>query len=409
MSGTNPGGDGPGCTHRAVRARFTLSQIFARFGALFRRRHGVSPQQARVMGAISKCRTSALGGHIYSCSHCDYVIPAYNSCRDRHCPNCQGAAQYRWIKAQEDRILNTHYFHVVFTLPAELRQLAAKNPKVIYPLLMRSSAQALISMGNDPKRLGALIGVTAVLHTWSRTLAYHPHVHCIVTGGGLSPADQGWRATHRRMLFPLRPLQALFRGKFLAGLRAEEKAGRITLSSSGSCGSSLVSAMYQVRWHVYAKAPFGGPAQVFRYLGAYTHRVGLANSRIREVTEAGITFTTRGEHTTKLKPAEFIRRFLMHVLPRGFVKIRHFGLLASIHARTKHAQAASCLGVVHASMPTPRDAEHPLDEGADDDSSLTSALSGRIIIELAAGRVIRCPRCGVGVLRIQEGGLDPPM
>ena len=334
------------------RTRFDVGEIFARFGARFRAEHALSTEQARVMTAMARCRTAALGGHVHECVDCGLVLPAYNSCRNRHCPKCQGAAQYRWVESRKEQLLNTGYFHVVFTLPAELRPLASRNRRAFYARLMRSAAQSRLTMGLDTKRLGGLVGVTAVLHTWSRTLAYHPHVHCIVTGGGLAPED-----------------------------------GR---------GAAPV---------VYAKAPFGGPIHVFRYLGAYTHRVGLANSRLCAVTEDAVTFRTRGENTTTLSTMEFIRRFLQHVLPRGFVKIRHYGLAASANVQTKHAAAMLCLGAL-----PELERERHADKAENDPPELPEGqLPAAVFVVLLAAGQTPCPRCSKGRLQVRgAGGPDPP-
>ena len=393
-TGRPPGGGG--------RTRLDVGEIFARFGQRFREQCRPSALQAKVMGAIAKCRTAALGGHSYACDTCGYMESSYNSCRNRHCPKCQKGAQYRWVEAQQKRLLNTHYFHVVFTLPAELRPLAASKPELVYALLMRSAAESLLAMGLDPRHLGGLVGITAVLHTWSRALSFHPHVHCIVTGGGLSPVEGRWRAARQDRLFPIRPLQALFRGKFLAGIKHASDKGQLKL---GPHRSHLLGTLYRTRWHVYVKAPFAGVSQVFRYLGAYTHRVGIANSRLREVSEDKITFVTRGEHTVTLRPVEFIRRFLLHTLPKGFVKIRHYGLFASAHASSKHARAAECLGPVPSC-----DDDYTEEDQQDQEATEPSVLaSGPAVIMLAILGRFPCPQCASGLLvRLDGGGPDPP-
>lgn len=384
------------------RTHFDVGEIFARFGEAFREHHRLSPDQARVMRAIERCRTEALGGHRIACTNCGFAIQAYNSCRNRHCPKCQGSAQYRWIEARKEKLLSTSYFHVVFTLPAELRSIARRNPSCVFDLLFKSAARVLLELGQDERRLGGHLGVTAVLHTWSRTLAFHPHVHCIVTGGGLSADGRQWRAVRRRYLFPVRVMAALFRGKFLAGLTRAQEAGGLDLGNDVGGFGQLVSVLHKMRWVVYAKQPFGGPAHVFHYLGQYTHRVGLANSRIRAVADNGITFITRGDRTVTLAPVEFIRRFMMHVLPTGFVKIRHYGLSASTHARTKLAQAQAILG------PLP-DVDANRREDDDDRKKNVDEVDVRdIITRVLIGDDVACPTCEVGRLRVHERSTGPP-
>ena len=389
--------------HPGGRTPHDVGEIFTRFGSRFRERHRLSIEQARAMRAIESCRTDALGGHRVACNNCEFAIQAYNSCRNRHCPKCMGSAQYRWIEARKERILNTPYFHIVFTLPEELRPIARRNPDLIFDLLFKSAAQTLLELGRDKKRLGGLLGLTAVLHTWSRTLAFHPHVHCIVTAGGLSPDEQRWRPARRSYLFPVRVMGALFRGKFLAGLTRSNEHECLDLGSDSTSFSQLVSVLRKVRWVVYAKQPFGGPAQVFQYLGQYTHRVGIANSRIRAVTDHGITFTTRGESTVTLDPIEFIRRFLMHVLPRGFVKIRHYGLCASVNARTKMAEAQTILG---STVDTQAGAAQDVPKERSDDGIDVDVRE--ILIRVFMTDHVPCPRCQVGKLELQECATGPP-
>lgn len=286
------------------------------------------------MRAIETCRTPLLGGHLDVCDQCGHSRPAYNSCRNRHCPKCEALREARWIEERMARLLPSHYFHVVFTLPAELRPLALRNRKLIFSLLFRSASRTLLALGLDPRRLGARLGVTAVLHTWTRDLQFHPHLHCIVTGGGLDPDRDRWVRGRRRHLFPVRVLSQLFRGKFLAALAREYAKGHLDLC--GSCAdlanprafARLRRRLYRLDWIVFAKRPFAGAKQVFRYLGRYTHRVGLSNHRLRAIDDAQVRFATKHGRSVTLTPEEFIRRFLLHVLPRGFVKIRHFGLFA---------------------------------------------------------------------------------
>jgi hypothetical protein len=374
------------------RTDLDLGLIFRTHGEAFRAHSSLSQQQLRVMQSIERCRTAALGGHLYACTRedCDFVVPAYNSCRDRHCPKCQGKAQFEWIDARKERLLNSSYFHVVFTLPSELRTIAYKNPKAIYDLLLSSAAGTLIDLGRDEKRLGGLIGVTAILHTWTRTLAYHPHAHCIVTGGGLAPEGGRWISVTRDFLFPVKVMGALFRGKFLAGLKKLNETRAVVVNDEASF-SALIDTLYKASWVVYAKRPFGGPSQVFSYLGRYTHRVGIANSRLRSIDDKEVTFDTKNGQTASLAPFEFIRRFLQHVLPPGFVKIRHYGLHASVHSKTKLAEAQALLG--------PLPDLHPDRVEPQIGDSTPRDDTEAILLLLLDGVEVICPRCGRGHLR----------
>lgn len=298
------------------------------------------------MRAIEVCRTKALGGHVDVCDACTFARPAYNSCRNRHCPKCQALTQAAWIEKRMEHVLPTHYFHVVFTLPHELGPLARWNRKIVFDLLFSAAASTLLQLGKDGQRLGGLLGVTAVLHTWTRDLRFHPHVHCIVTGGGLAPDGGGWIRSRQKYLFPVRVLSDLFRGKFLDGLTRCYDDGKLDLGSSvcvpladRKVFSHLKDTLYRKGWVVYAKRPFAGPEQVFKYLGRYTHRVGISNHRLISFDEHGVCFRTKDGKQVVVSAQEFIRRFLLHVLPDGFVKIRHYGLLASGNVRTKLVDA----------------------------------------------------------------------
>lgn len=381
-----------------------LGAIFRAHGDAFRDQFSLTPPRLRVMRAIERCRTAALGGHIYRCTHndCDFVVPAYNSCRNRHCPKCQGKEQFEWIEARKERLLNSSYFHVVFTLPSELRSVAQKSPEAIYSLLLSSAAGTLIELGRDEKRLGALIGVTAILHTWTRTLAYHPHAHCIVTAGGLAPEGGRWISINRDFLFPVKVMGALFRGKFLDGLKKMHDTKNRVEEDDAAFGA-LNDALYKASWVVYAKRPFGGPSQVFSYLGRYTHRVGIANSRLRSIDDEQITFDTKDGQTITLSPFEFIGRFLQHVLPPGFVKIRHYGLHASVHAKTKLSEAQALLGPLP-DLHSDRDRVEPEKMGDSTPRNDTET----ILRLLRDGVQVVCPRCRHGYLHPIPGGPDPP-
>ena len=302
------------------------------------------------MRAIEVCRTHVLGGHADVCDGCGFTRPAYNSCRNRHCPKCQALTQAAWIERRMQHVLATHHFHVVFTLPHELQPIALRNRKLIFDFLFSAASRTLLALGNDEQRLGAQLGVTAVLHTWTRDLRFHPHVHCIVTGGGL--AGDRWISSRQKYLFPARVLSSLFRGKFLDRLSRAYKRGELDLG--GACAAlvgrkafgELKDTLYRKDWVVYAKRPFAGPEQVFKYLGQYTHRVGISNHRLISFDERGVSFRTKNGKQVTVSPDEFIRRFLLHVLPDGFVKIRHYGLLASSNLRTKLVAARRHLEAV---------------------------------------------------------------
>jgi hypothetical protein len=314
-----------------------VADIFRAYGEAYRQRHALTPEQREVMWAIENCRTAVLGGHLDVCDACGYQRPSYNSCRNRHCPKCQSLAQAEWLEQRQQHILPTHYFHVVFTLPHELHPLFRKNQKLLYNLLFQAVSKTLLQFGRN--RLQAQIGFTAVLHTWTRDLRYHPHLHCIVTGGGLALSDNGWVATSRRYLFPVKALAALFRGKFLSALQRAYDQNLLQLDGCDFADRVRFrrwkDKLYSKPWVVYSKRPFGGPREVFNYLGRYTHRVGLSNRRLVRLDEQGVCFTTKNGKTTTLAPERFIARFLLHVLPKGFVKIRHYGLMASSHLTTQ--------------------------------------------------------------------------
>jgi hypothetical protein len=308
----------------------------------------VSGEQVQVINAIENCRTSALGGHVEVCARCDHAEIAYNSCRNRHCPKCQCLAQARWLDGRKARILPVPYFHVVFTLPAELRNVARRNRRLIYGLLFEAASATLLELGRDPKRLDGTLGLTAVLHTWT-----HPHLHCVVTGGALAADESRWVPSDGTYLFPVQVMSRLFRGKFTAGLEAAWQDGRLQLEDEDPVTfARLRGALFAREWVVYAKRPFAGPQQVFTYLGLYTHRVGISNHRILEVTPNLVRIATKNGGQASMEPREFIRRFLQHVLPHRFVKIRHYGLMASVCVTTKLATAARLLEVTGVSSPS---------------------------------------------------------
>jgi hypothetical protein len=334
---------------------------------------------------------------------CGFVDkPSYNSCRNRHCPKCQSLAQFRWIDKRMERMLPTHSFHVVFTLPRELRRLALANREVLFDILFACAADTLLALGRDGKYLGADLGVTAVLHTWTRDLRFHPHAHCIVTGGGLSRDGGRWIAARPDYLFPVRRLGKMFRDRVLAALHRARELGKLrfvgpaeSLADRERWGN-LLDKLNKKRWIVYCKPPFGDRDQAFRYLGQYTHRVGLSNQRLDSLDEHGVTFRTRGAERVTVTPDEFLRRFVLHVLPKGFVKIRHYGLFAPGNVGIKLAAARALLCAV-----TPA-AEAESARAPRDFRDLLLALTG---IDLR-----RCPRCGaLAVVRLPLDDGRPPL
>lgn len=306
-----------------------------------RYRSWLSFQQLSVLKAIRCCRTSALGGHIDACPRCDERAISYNSCRNRHCPKCQAQARQRWLAAREQEVLDTPYFHVVFTLPHALQRLCERNPKVLYNLLFHASAQTLLEVAANPKHLGAKIGFLSILHTWGQNLTTHPHVHCVIPGGGLSLDRERWVSPKYAFFLPVKALNRVFRGKFVDGLRRAYKHDKLqlggsleTLKEPKNFGAFL-RILFRKKWVVYAKPAFGGASQVLRYLGRYTHRVAISNHRLLAFDGERVTFRWKDyangnrQRTMTLSAAEFLRRFVQHVLPRGFVRIRQFGLLAN--------------------------------------------------------------------------------
>jgi hypothetical protein len=367
------------------RPRIEVADIFRSHGEVYRQTHVLSWAQRAAMRAIEVCRTAQLGGHVDVCGACAFARPAYNSCRNRHCPKCQALAQAAWVEKRMEYVLPTHYFHVVFTLPHEIAALALRNRKIIFDRLFSAAAHTLLELGNDDQRLGAQLGVTTVLHTWTRDLRFHPHVHCIVTGGGLAPHGDRWISSRQKYLFPVRVLSDLFRGKFLDGLADAYERGELKLEDACAaladpeCFNQLKDTLYRKNWVVYAKRPFAGPEQVFKYLGRYTHRVGISNHRLISFDEHGVCFRTKNGKQVTVAPTEFIRRFLLHVLPNGFVKIRHYGLHASSNVLTKLAEARRHLEVINTPSAQP---SAPQQEWRERFLALTG-----VDLEI-------CPRCG---------------
>ena len=344
-----------------MRADLEIADIFRSVGPAYRKGHAghLSLHQLKVMSAIEHCRTAALGGHVEACTDCGHWRVAYNSCRNRHCPRCQGAAARAWLAEREADLLPVGYFHVVFTLPAEVADIAFHNKAVVYDLLFRAASETMLTIAADPKHLGARIGITAVLHTWGSAMTHHPHVHMIVPGGGIAPGGDRWISSRPAFLLPVRVLGALFRRLFLIRLTALHEAGRLsffgTLAHLAERRAFLrhLSPVRKKNWVVYAKPPFAGPEAVLAYLSRYTHRVAISNSRLLRFDDTSVTFRYKDyrcdgadrQQVMTLATDEFVRRFLLHVLPKGFHRIRHYGLLAGATRKAHLDHARQLLGV----------------------------------------------------------------
>lgn len=383
------GHDGPVGAQRCVAV--DIADIIRLYGPALRQLYSLNPEQLAALRDIERCRTAALGGHLDVCTSCGHSRPAYNSCRNRHCPKCQALRQAKWVESRVARTLPTHHFHTVFTLPAELRPLAILQPRFVYDLLLDCASATLLELGRDPKRLDGQLGVTAVLHTWARNLTLHPHVHCIVTGGALSADGTQWRSARSSFLFHVTVMRELFRGKFLAGLQKANDQGRL-LRPDGTAWLEpsdlrrLLRKLRRMKWVVYCKRPFGGPEQVIRYLGQYTHRVAISNRRLLSLDARGVTFRTRDGNTATLEAVEFLHRFIAHVLPPRFVKIRHYGLLATGNARRRWQLARDLLQSRGVAPPADASLQTPSGEPQDDWQAALLALTGTDLR--------KCPACG---------------
>jgi hypothetical protein len=389
-----------------ARPALEVADIFRDHGAAWRaaNRGHVSLAQMKVMSAIESCRTAALGGHVARCEDCQHTTIAYNSCRNRHCPKCQGAAARTWMEDREAELLPVSYFHIVFTLPSEIGDIAYTNKAAIYDLLFKAAAETMLTVAADPKHLGARIAITAVLHTWGSAMTHHPHVHMIVPGGGLSPDGARWIAARPNFFLPVLVLSRLFRRLMLEKLAAAHKAGKLTCFgehahlADDKAFAAFLAPLKRTRWFVYSKRPFAGPKAVLAYLARYTHRVAISNSRLIAADETTVTFKVKdyrvegpGRYTTMTLAAhEFIRRFLLHVLPKGFHRIRHYGLLASGVRDKNIAQARRLLEAAAGTAADPED-----DAAADE-------ATGSALATL-------CPCCGGRMIVIEtfEAGCQP--
>jgi uncharacterized protein (DUF983 family) len=380
--------------------RLQLADIVRVHGDRYRRTHRLAKVQHAALWAIVACRTALLGGHRETCDRCGAGRITYNSCRNRHCPKCQTLTKERWLAARRADLLPIPYFHVVFTLPHTLNALAQGNPRVIDTLLFRAAADTLLTFGRDPRHLGGTIGVTAILHTWGQNLSQHLHLHCLVTGGALAVDSSRWISGRSSFLFPVRALSTVFRAKYLAGLQHAFDAGQLTFvggtadRATRRAFTGFLGQLRAVNWIVYAKRPFAGPEQVLNYLGRYTHRVALSNDRLVDHRDGRVWFRWKDyahHDRVKVMPLEvdeFLRRFLLHVAPSGFMRIRHFGLLAN---RTRERALARCRALLRQPPPEAAPSE-----------SVT-----QLVQRLAGVDLSRCPVCGEG--RMQRTAFVTPV
>jgi len=370
-----------------------LADIFRLHGPAYRQAHELPWHQHRLMQAIENCRTPALGGVVEWCDRCQYTHIQYRSCRNRHCPKCQGLARARWLQQRQAELLPVEYFHVVFTVPERIAQIAFYNKQAVYEILFRTTARTLLTIAGDPKRLGVEIGFFAVLHSWGQNLHFHPHLHCVVPGGGLSPDVQRWICGRRHFLLPVRVLSALFRRLFLEALKKAYAQGELKFFgelkpwSDPAAFARWLASLKTTKWVVYAKAPLGGPQQVIEYLGRYTHRVAISNRRLLKMEAGQVCFQWK-DYRDRQQPhkvmtvaaEEFIRRFLQHALPPGFQRIRYYGFLANCHRKAKLDLCRQLL-VAPCCELLPRPADY---------RDFFAVLTGRDLR--------RCPQCGLGTL-----------
>jgi len=375
--------------------KWELADIFREFGDNYRKSHRMPLTHHKVMHAVEVCRTSYLGGHMKVCSFCGYSHPTYNSCGNRHCPKCQSLAKLRWVKKREEELLPVDYFHNVFTLPHKLNALARFNKKVIYNILFKSVSETLLEFGKN--ELGGKVGFIAILHTWDQKLLEHIHLHCIISAGALSADKKRWiDPPNPDFLFPVKALSKVFRGKFTDYLKKAYTKGELTFAGksleygSKKGFSSLTDDLYKEDWVVYSKKPFAGPKKVFDYLGRYTFRIAISNERIKYVRDGKVTFTYRDRKDSNLKKEatlaadEFIRRFLLHILPGSFTRIRHFGFVSNRNRKENIAYLKKLLGISGKTYEGP---EQSLEE---------------LMLELTGKDILKCPRCKVGIMTVHH-------
>jgi len=393
------------------RPKLEVADIFRRYGETYRQLHAASltTAQRRVMTAIEVCRTASLGGHLERCDCCPYERPCYDSCRDRHCPKCQSLARAEWVEKRKAEILDCEYFHVVFTLPEEIAAIAYQNKELVYSILFRATAETFSTIAVDPKHLGAEIGFFAVLHTWGQNLLHHPHLHCLVPGGGISPDGTRWIPCRRGFFLPVRVLSRLFRRLFLDDLQEAFDAGKLQFFSSldalhdPQAFSRYLDPVREEEWVVYAKPPFAGPQQVVDYVGRYTHRVAISNHRLVDIENSQVKFNWRDyrdnnqQKVMTLSAEEFIRRFLLHVLPSGFHRIRYYGFLGNRYRKEKLEHCRQLLGMV------PPNEIHAEPQPREDYRDRYERLTGRSLRQ--------CPVCHHGrmiTVRILGAIRSPP-
>lgn len=368
-----------------------VSDIFREYGVEFRRIYHLPENQTSIMNLIVNCRTAALGSHIEKCDNCGYETIAYNSCRNRHCPKCQHTAREQWIAARENELLPLPYYHIVFTIPDILNSLVLVNKRTLYGILFKAASQSLLTLGKDPKHLGADIGFIAILHTWGQTLTDHPHFHCIVPGGGLTPGGKKWKYPkkfkYRKFFIHVNIISDLFKKKFLYYLKKAYKnkelqfIGKVKSYGQTNEFYRLLNLLYEKKWITYCKRPFGGPKQVLEYLGRYTHRVAISNSRIKRIENGKVVFQYKDYRDNKskemaLSPVEFIRRFMLHILPEGFFKIRYYGILSS---RKKKALLEMCRKIL---------SKRKSKKSKDTETIKSFAW--------------RCPKCKTGIMHVSQ-------
>jgi hypothetical protein len=382
------------------RPKLEVADVLRRYGEAYRQQHGASmpATQWRVMTAIEVCRTAALGGHVERCDQCGYERNAFNSCRDRHCPKCQCLARAQWIEQRQAELLDVPYFHVVFTVPEEIAAIAYQNKEAVYGILFQATAETLKTIAADPQHLGAEIGFFAVLHTWGQSLQFHPHLHCVVPGGGLSPDGERWVSCRPNFFLPVQVLSRLFRRLFLESLQRSFDSGKLQFFNAleslreRHAFAQLVGRMKACEWVVYAKRPFAGPQQVLDYVGRYTHRVAISNNRLLDIESDQIRFHWKdyrnGDQvkTMTLSADEFIRRFLLHVLPDGFQRIRYYGFLGNRYRKEKLEQCRRLLD-----MPTPTEPTNPTEKDYRDRYE-----------ELTGVSLHQCPQCKQGRMLVAE-------
>lgn len=374
----------------ANRSKWELADIFRQYGEAYRRTHALPLSHLKVMQSIEVCRTERLGGHIQRCDRCGYQRQAYNSCRNRHCPKCQGLAKAQWLEDRKAELLPVGYFHLVFTLPHELNAVALSNKKVVCDILFKAASETLLEFGR--RHLGGKLGFIALLHTWDQTLLDHFHLHCLIAGGALSMDDNCWIAARKNFLFAVRALSVVFRGKVLDLLKqafAQEKlkfVGRTSHLAEADSFRQLINSLRKKKWVVYAKKPFSSPEKVLGYLGRYTHRVAITNNRILGVSDGRVSFSYRDRRnsdrvkTMTLESGEFIRRFLLHVLPEGLQKIRHYGFLAN---RTKKQSLARCRQLLSYEL-----------------GQREKKTSRAMMLEVSGMDVLQCPNCKQGAMQV---------